>query len=41
VFSESNEVTTAIKMLNDRLRKLLGFKTPAFLMQQQMAALAA
>lgn len=36
-----NEVTTAIKMLNDRPRKLLGFKTPAFLMQQQMAALAA
>jgi IS30 family transposase len=41
-----NEVTDgavakAIKMLNDRPRKLLGFKTPAYLMRQQMAALAA
>jgi len=34
-------VAKAIKVLNERPRKLLDFKTPAYLMQQQMAALAA
>jgi len=34
-------VAKAIRMLNDRPRKLLGFKTPAYLMQQEMAALTA
>jgi IS30 family transposase len=34
-------VAKAIKMLNDRPRKLLAFKTPVFSMWEQMAALAA
>jgi transposase, IS30 family len=34
-------VSKAIRMLNDRPRKLLAFKTPAYLMWEQMAALAA
>ena len=34
-------VAKAIRMLNDRPRKLLDSKTPAYLMQEQMAALAA
>ncbi len=34
-------VAKAIKLLNDRPRKQLDFKTPAHLMQQQMAALVA
>jgi IS30 family transposase len=34
-------VAKAIKLLNDRPRKLLDFKTPAYLMQEQMAALVA
>jgi IS30 family transposase len=34
-------VAKAIKLLNYRPRKLLEFKTPAYVMQQQMAALAA
>jgi len=34
-------VSKAIRMLNNRPRKLLTFKTPAYLMRKQMAALAA
>ncbi len=34
-----SEVANAIKMLKDKPRKLLDFKTPAYLMQQQMVAL--
>jgi IS30 family transposase len=44
--TNSNEVSDsavakAIKLLNDRPRKMLDFKTPAYLTQQQMTALAA
>lgn len=34
-------VAKAINMLNDRPRKLLASRTPGYLLQQQMAALAA
>jgi IS30 family transposase len=34
-------ISKAIRMLNNRPRKLLAFKTPAYLMWEQMAALAA
>ena len=36
-----NTQSKAVKMLHDRPRKLLDFKTPAYLMQQKVAALAA
>jgi IS30 family transposase len=36
-----SEVQKVVKRLNDRPRKLLAFKTPAYLMREHMAALAA
>ncbi len=35
------EVADVVNRLNDRPRKLLAFKTPAYLMREQLAALAA
>ncbi|MCF6299420.1 MAG: IS30 family transposase, partial [Thiomicrorhabdus sp.] len=36
-----NEVTGVIMKLNDRPRKKLKYKTPAYLMQEHMTAIAA